>query len=92
MRATFIRHGQSTENARVPCDDLGSIELRKLDQPREFAANRTQAPTLTATSSYISFVPLPSKYPELNPVKISGRLVISRGVSRRSNAVDRTWS
>jgi len=27
MRATFIRHGQSTGNAGIPCHDLATIEL-----------------------------------------------------------------
>ncbi|WP_369669940.1 histidine phosphatase family protein, partial [Enterococcus faecium] len=27
MRAIFIRHGESTGNAGVPCHDLAAIEL-----------------------------------------------------------------
>lgn len=30
MRAIFVRHGQSTGNAGIPCDDLGSIPLTEL--------------------------------------------------------------
>src|SRR3546814_1600141 len=54
MRAIFIRHGQSTGNAGVPCDDLGAIELTELGQEpaREVAASWTQAPALIVTSPY----------------------------------------
>src|SRR3546814_3865095 len=53
MRAIFIRHGQSTGNAGVPCDDLGAIELTELgqEQAREVAASWTQAPALIVTRS-----------------------------------------
>jgi 2,3-bisphosphoglycerate-dependent phosphoglycerate mutase len=27
MRATFIRHGESTGNAGIPCNDLALLEL-----------------------------------------------------------------
>ena len=30
MRAVFIRHGQSTGNAGIPCHDLSAIELTEL--------------------------------------------------------------
>src|SRR3546814_16410028 len=52
MRAIFIRHGQSTGNAGVPCDDLGAIELTELgqEQAREVAASWTQAPALIVPS------------------------------------------
>ena len=54
MRAIFIRHGQSTGNAGVPCDDLGAIELTELgqEQARAVAASWTQAPALIVTSPY----------------------------------------
>ena len=54
MRAIFIRHGQSTGNAGVPCDDLGAIELTELgqEQAREVASSWTQAPALIVTSPY----------------------------------------
>lgn len=54
MRVIFIRHGQSTGNAGVPCHDLGAIELTELghEQAREVAASWTQAPALIVTSPY----------------------------------------
>lgn len=54
MRAIFIRHGQSTGNAGVPCHDLGAIELTELgqEQARDVAASWTQAPALIVTSPY----------------------------------------
>jgi len=41
MRVIFIRHGESTGNAGVPCHDLGAIELTELgqEQAREVAAS-----------------------------------------------------
>lgn len=55
MRAVFIRHGQSTGNAGVPCHDLSSIELTELGwrQAREVARGWTEAPTLIVTSPYL---------------------------------------
>ena len=40
MKAIFIRHGESTGNAGVPCHDLATIELTELgqEQAREVAA------------------------------------------------------
>src|SRR3546814_14150891 len=54
MRAIFIRHGQSTGNAGVPCDDLATIALteRGHEQARAVAASWTQAPALIVTSPY----------------------------------------
>src|SRR3546814_12482428 len=54
MRAIFIRHGENTGNAGVPCHDLGAIELTELgqEQAREVAASWTQAPALIVTSPY----------------------------------------
>src|SRR3546814_19272476 len=54
MRAIFIRHGQSTGNAGVLCDDLGAIELTQLgqEQVREVAASWTKAPALLLTSPF----------------------------------------
>src|SRR3546814_14466565 len=54
MRSIFNRHGQSTGNAGVPCDDLGAIELTELgqEQAREVAASWTPAPALIVTSPY----------------------------------------
>src|SRR3546814_14715215 len=52
MRATFIRHGENTGNAGVPCHDLATIALtvRGHEQARAVAASWTQAPALIATS------------------------------------------
>jgi broad specificity phosphatase PhoE len=46
MRAFFIRHGESTGNAGMPCHDLAAIELteRGHEQARAVAASWTQAP------------------------------------------------
>ena len=54
MRAIFIRHGESTGNAGVPCHDLATIELTKRghEQARHVAASWTEAPALIVTSRY----------------------------------------
>ena len=54
MRAIFIRHGESTGNAGVPCRDLATIELTEHghEQARQVAASWTQAPALIVTSPY----------------------------------------
>jgi len=53
VRAIFIRHGQSTGNAGIPCYDLSGIELTELGrrQSREVAASWTwtKAPDLVVT-------------------------------------------
>jgi len=55
MRAIFIRHGQSTGNAGIPCHDLGLLELTELGwrQSREVAANWTETADLIVTSAYL---------------------------------------
>jgi len=55
MRAIFIRHGQSTGNAGIPCHDLALLELTELGwrQSREVAASWTEAPDLIVTSPYL---------------------------------------
>ncbi len=55
MRAIFIRHGQSTGNAGIPCHDLSGIELTELGrrQSREVTASWAEAPELIVTSPYI---------------------------------------
>lgn len=55
MKAVFIRHGQSTGNAGVPCHDLSTIELTELGwrQAREVARGWMEAPTLIVTSPYL---------------------------------------
>ena len=54
MRAIFIRHGESTGNAGVPCHDLATIELTKRgqEQARHVAASWAEAPSLIVTSPY----------------------------------------
>lgn len=55
MRAVFIRHGQSTGNAGVPCTDLATIELTEMgwSQARDVAASWTETPSLIVTSAYL---------------------------------------
>jgi broad specificity phosphatase PhoE len=55
MRAIFIRHGQSTGNAGIPCHDLATIELTEKgwDQARRVAADWTEAPSLIVTSPFL---------------------------------------
>ena len=55
MRATFIRHGQSTGNAGLPCDDLALLELTEPGwrQAREVAAAWVERPDLIVTSPYL---------------------------------------
>lgn len=37
MRAIFIRHGESTGNAGVPCHDFAAIELTELGHEQAHA-------------------------------------------------------
>ena len=55
MKATFVRHGQSTGNAGIPCDDLALLSLTELgwQQARKVAVSWTQTPDLIVTSSYL---------------------------------------
>ena len=55
MRAVFVRHGQSTGNAGVPCTDLATIELTEAGwrQAREVARGWTEQPSLIVTSPYL---------------------------------------
>jgi len=55
MKAIFIRHGQSTGNAGIPCDDLALLELTKKgwQQAEEVAANWKREPSLIVTSPYL---------------------------------------
>jgi len=55
MRAIFIRHGQSTGNAGIPCHDLALLELTELgwQQSREVAASWTETPDLIVTSPFL---------------------------------------
>src|SRR3546814_9077065 len=54
MRAIFIRHGENTGNAGVPCHDLATIALteRGHEQARAVAPSWTQAPALIVTSPF----------------------------------------
>jgi broad specificity phosphatase PhoE len=75
MRATFIRHGQSTGNAGIPCHDLATIELteRGWDQARRVAANWTETPSLIVTSPYLrtqqTAAPTIERFPDM-PVEV----------------------
>ena len=75
MRAVFIRHGQSTGNAGVPCDDLSKIELTALgmEQARTVAAWWPEQPDLIVTSPYIrtqqTAYPTMVRYPNV-PVEV----------------------
>ena len=55
MRAIFVRHGQSTGNAGIPCQDLALLELTELGwhQAKEVAANWSEIPSLIVTSPYL---------------------------------------
>ena len=55
MKAIFIRHGQSTGNAGIPCDDLALLELTEKGrhQAEEVAAKWKQEPSLIVTSPYL---------------------------------------
>lgn len=55
MRAVFIRHGESTGNFGIPCDDLARITLTKkgLRQARKVAEAWTEPPSLIVTSPYL---------------------------------------
>lgn len=43
MRAIFIRHGQSTGNAGMPCHDLATIELTEKGWNLALQSRRTGA-------------------------------------------------
>jgi broad specificity phosphatase PhoE len=55
VRAIFLRHGQSTGNAGIPCNDLALLELTEEGwrQAREVAADWTESPSLIVTSPYL---------------------------------------
>lgn len=71
MRAVFIRHGQSTGNAGVPCNDLASIELTELGwgQARQVAEDWDERPALIVTSPYLrtqqTAAPTIERYPDV---------------------------
>jgi broad specificity phosphatase PhoE len=55
MRATFIRHAQSTANTGIPCNDLSLVELTDLgwEQATQLAEDWTETPALIVTSPYL---------------------------------------
>ena len=75
MRAIFIRHGQSTGNAGIPCHDLALIELTELgwQQAREVAAEWSEAPDLIVTSPFLrtqqTAAPTLERFPDV-PVEV----------------------
>lgn len=75
MKATFIRHGQSTGNAGMPCHDLATIELTEKgwDQARRVAADWTETPSLVVTSPFLrtqqTAAPTIERFPDV-PVEV----------------------
>lgn len=71
MRAVFVRHGQSTGNAGIPCTDLATIELTELGhaQARDVAASWDGPPRLIVTSPYLrtrqTAQPTIDRYPDV---------------------------
>jgi broad specificity phosphatase PhoE len=55
MRAIFVRHGQSTGNAGISCNDLLLLELTELgrEQAHQIAKSWTEPPSLIVTSPYL---------------------------------------
>jgi broad specificity phosphatase PhoE len=55
MSGIFIRHGQSTGNAGMPCTDLATIERTEKgwNQARQVAAAWTQTPSAIVTSPFL---------------------------------------
>lgn len=75
MRATFIRHGQSTGNAGIPSPDLPSIALTELGRAQAYgvAAGWTETPALIVTSPYLrtrqTAAPTVERFPDV-PVEV----------------------
>ena len=71
MRAVFVRHGQSTGNAGLPCHDLASIELTELgwSQARQVAGGCKERPSMIVTSPYLrtqqTAAPTIERFPDL---------------------------
>jgi broad specificity phosphatase PhoE len=55
MKVVFVRHGQSTGNAGIPCHDLSSIELTELgwQQASAVALAWAEAPAMIVTSPFL---------------------------------------
>jgi broad specificity phosphatase PhoE len=103
MRAIFIRHGESTGNAGVPCHDLATIELteRGQEQARAVAASWTEAPALIVTSPYTrtrqTAAPTIARFPGVPVEDVADRRVhlsatgaLERHAQRRADAAPRT--
>ena len=75
MRAVFIRHGQSTGNAGIPCHDLATIELTEKgwSQARQVADVWAEAPSLIVTSPFLrtqqTAAPTIERFPDV-PVEV----------------------
>ena len=75
MRAVFVRHGQSTGNAGLPCHDLASIELTELGwaQARQVAGDWEERPSMIVTSPYLrtqqTAAPTIERFPDV-PVEV----------------------
>lgn len=75
MRAIFIRHGQSTGNAGMPCHDLATIELTEKGwaQARRVATDWTEAPSLIVSSPFLrtqqTATPTIERFPDV-PVEV----------------------
>jgi probable phosphoglycerate mutase len=75
MRAIFIRHGQSTGNAGIPCEDLALLKLTEqgCQQSRDVAVSWTERPDLIVTSPYLraqqTAVPTIERFPDA-PVEV----------------------
>ena len=75
MRAVFIRHGQITGNAGMPCHDLATIELTEKgwSQARQVADDWAEAPALIVTSPFLrtrqTATPTIERFPDV-PVEV----------------------
>lgn len=75
MRAIFIRHGQSTGNAGMPCHDLTTIELTEKgwNQARQVATDWIETPSLIVTSPFLrtqqTAAPTIERFPDV-PVEV----------------------
>ena len=75
MKATFVRHGQSTGNAGIPCNDLALLSLTELgwQQARKVAADWIETPDLIVTSPYLrtqqTAAPTVERFPDV-PVEV----------------------
>lgn len=75
MRVVLIRHGQSTGNAGIPCDDLALPALTEIGwrQAREVAQAWHERPTLIVTSPYLrtqqTAQPTVERFPDV-PVEV----------------------